>query len=204
MCAQVEWLKDAMKIDTIGAVKPALNAAQKSTWVKSHAPAIADEEQQAHLSLISHAAVNTVRVFFIPTCTVLTRKFCRNAPAYAHAGPLPAAASAQVAALRWQAALRPSCGRSYYEMLVQLLRPGGLLVVDNTLWYGNVAKPEDTSEQTQALRACNKHIARYLLPVKNHTRIDITRDHMSERPPGRCQLGLLGGIVIAVDPENTI
>ena len=30
----------------------------------------------------------------------------------------------------------------YYETLVRLLRPGGFLMMDNTLWRGHVADPE--------------------------------------------------------------
>lgn len=28
---------------------------------------------------------------------------------------------------------------AYYELLLQLVRPGGLIIVDNVLWYGKVA-----------------------------------------------------------------
>ena len=31
---------------------------------------------------------------------------------------------------------------TYYELLLQLLRPGGLIALDNTLWSGQVAEPE--------------------------------------------------------------
>jgi predicted O-methyltransferase YrrM len=31
----------------------------------------------------------------------------------------------------------------YYERALELLRPGGLVVVDNTLWSGRVADPEN-------------------------------------------------------------
>lgn len=27
----------------------------------------------------------------------------------------------------------------YYEKLIEMVRPGGLIIVDNTLWYGQVA-----------------------------------------------------------------
>jgi caffeoyl-CoA O-methyltransferase len=43
----------------------------------------------------------------------------------------------------------------YYEQLLKLLRPGGLIVVDNTLWSGEVANPENREASTQALRAFN-------------------------------------------------
>ncbi len=44
---------------------------------------------------------------------------------------------------------------SYYERLIQLVRPGGLIVVDNTLWSGKVANPSNRDEETVALREFN-------------------------------------------------
>ena len=46
----------------------------------------------------------------------------------------------------------------YYERLLQLLRPGGLIVVDNVLWGGQVANPAEDSDDTMALRAFNEHV----------------------------------------------
>ena len=43
----------------------------------------------------------------------------------------------------------------YYERLLKLLRPGGLIVVDNTLWHGAVADPADREADTVALREFN-------------------------------------------------
>ena len=43
----------------------------------------------------------------------------------------------------------------YYERLLALLRPGGLIAVDNTLWDGAVADPADCSPDTVALREFN-------------------------------------------------
>lgn len=48
----------------------------------------------------------------------------------------------------------------YYERVLQLLRPGGLVVVDNTLWSGRVADPEDAAADTVALRHFNEHLHR--------------------------------------------
>jgi caffeoyl-CoA O-methyltransferase len=48
---------------------------------------------------------------------------------------------------------------AYYERCLTLLRPGGLLAVDNTLWSGAVADPADQRESTRALRALNQKIA---------------------------------------------
>jgi len=46
----------------------------------------------------------------------------------------------------------------YYERGLELLRPGGLLVVDNVLWSGRVADPGDEDEDTRALRAFNARL----------------------------------------------
>lgn len=43
----------------------------------------------------------------------------------------------------------------YYERALALLRPGGLIAVDNTLWGGTVADPEDVSADTDAIRRFN-------------------------------------------------
>lgn len=42
---------------------------------------------------------------------------------------------------------------AYYEAVLPLLRPGGLIVADNVLWSGQVADPKVTDEETVALRA---------------------------------------------------
>lgn len=43
----------------------------------------------------------------------------------------------------------------YYERCLELLRPGGLLVVDNVLWSGKVARPGISDAETDSLRALN-------------------------------------------------
>jgi len=45
---------------------------------------------------------------------------------------------------------------SYYERTLQLLRPGGLVLIDNTLWSGRVADPEVVDADTMALRHFNE------------------------------------------------
>jgi O-methyltransferase len=47
---------------------------------------------------------------------------------------------------------------NYFERCLQLLRPGGLLMFDNTLWNGAVADPEDQTADTLALRALNRRL----------------------------------------------
>lgn len=44
----------------------------------------------------------------------------------------------------------------YFERLLALLRPGGLIAVDNTLWDGAVADPADEAPDTVAIRAFNR------------------------------------------------
>ena len=46
----------------------------------------------------------------------------------------------------------------YYERCLSLLRPGGLMMVDNTLWDGAVINPSDHSEDTEAIRAFNEKL----------------------------------------------
>jgi len=59
----------------------------------------------------------------------------------------------------------------YYERCLALLRPGGVIVIDNALWGGTVANPDTNSEDTQAIRALNEKVSRdprveaYLAPV---------------------------------------
>ncbi|WP_284619365.1 class I SAM-dependent methyltransferase [Aquabacterium humicola] len=53
----------------------------------------------------------------------------------------------------------------YVERCLQLLRPGGLIAIDNVLWSGSVAKPS-TSEDTRALQALNAKL-------KDDPRIDL-------------------------------
>ena len=38
---------------------------------------------------------------------------------------------------------------------MKLVRPGGLIAVDNTLWTGDVANPENRESDTVALREFN-------------------------------------------------
>ena len=47
---------------------------------------------------------------------------------------------------------------AYYEMMLKLVRPGGLIAVDNVLWSGRVIDPSDTSADTAALKALNAKI----------------------------------------------
>ena len=47
---------------------------------------------------------------------------------------------------------------NYYELSLQLVRPGGLIAIDNVLWFGQVVDPEDTDKRTIAIRELNQHL----------------------------------------------
>jgi caffeoyl-CoA O-methyltransferase len=55
----------------------------------------------------------------------------------------------------------------YYELCLRLLRPGGLMVIDNTLWGGYVADDQVQDADTRAIRALNKKL-------QTDTRIDMS------------------------------
>ena len=48
---------------------------------------------------------------------------------------------------------------AYYELLLELVRPGGVIAVDNTLWSGRVADPAAQDPETAAIRAFNAALA---------------------------------------------
>lgn len=60
---------------------------------------------------------------------------------------------------------------NYYEAVLQLLRPGGLMAIDNTLWSGDVADPDKQDADTRVIRELNRlvhadeRVAMSLLPV---------------------------------------
>ena len=47
---------------------------------------------------------------------------------------------------------------AYYEACLELIRPGGLIALDNMLWGGQVADPAVVDASTSALRALNAKI----------------------------------------------
>jgi predicted O-methyltransferase YrrM len=49
---------------------------------------------------------------------------------------------------------------NYYQRCLKLVRKGGLIAVDNTLWGGSVINPEKQSESTRALRVFNARVAK--------------------------------------------
>jgi caffeoyl-CoA O-methyltransferase len=55
----------------------------------------------------------------------------------------------------------------YYDMALELVRPGGLIAIDNVLWGGAVADPADQDADTLAIRALNARL-------HHDARIDLT------------------------------
>lgn len=55
----------------------------------------------------------------------------------------------------------------YYDLALELVRPGGLIAIDNVLWGGAVADPADQDADTQAIRALNARL-------HHDARIDLT------------------------------
>lgn len=47
---------------------------------------------------------------------------------------------------------------AYYERALQLVRSGGLILLDNALWFGKVAYPKYQDKDTQALRMLNQKL----------------------------------------------
>jgi predicted O-methyltransferase YrrM len=49
---------------------------------------------------------------------------------------------------------------NYYERTLQLLRVGGLIAIDNTIWSGRVADPNEQDADTVAIRQLNEKLFR--------------------------------------------
>lgn len=47
---------------------------------------------------------------------------------------------------------------SYYEQALQLVRPSGLIAIDNVLWSGRVADPQVQDNRTNKIRAFNQKL----------------------------------------------
>lgn len=61
----------------------------------------------------------------------------------------------------------------YYEQCLRLLRPNGLIVLDNTLWHGRVADPTINDADTRAIRRLNRKL-------KDDERIDMSLIPMAD------------------------
>ena len=61
----------------------------------------------------------------------------------------------------------------YLEAVLPLMRPGGLLLVDNTLWSGEVVRPAEEGSTTAVIQAFNDLVASdprvesYILPISD-------------------------------------
>lgn len=53
----------------------------------------------------------------------------------------------------------------YYERCLELVRPNGVVAIDNTLWDGRVVDPSDTTADTEAIRALS-------LKIRDDERVD--------------------------------
>lgn len=49
---------------------------------------------------------------------------------------------------------------AYYEKSLVLVRAGGVLAIDNVLWYGRVADPTVTDQRTHQIRALNQKLGK--------------------------------------------
>lgn len=72
--------------------------------------------------------------------------------------------------------------RRYYEHALTLLRPGGLLLIDNVLWHGRVADPNDQARSTIAIRELNAFLHHddriwlSLLPIADGLTLALKKD----------------------------
>ncbi len=61
----------------------------------------------------------------------------------------------------------------YYEMVIEKMNPGGLILCDNVLWSGKIVDDKAQDKDTVALRALNDHIhadervENVLLPIRD-------------------------------------
>ena len=74
---------------------------------------------------------------------------------------------------------------AYYEACLELVRPGGLIALDNMLWSGAVADPAITDASTVALRTLNasqRRSARRGVPPHDRRRRDARASAVSSGP----------------------
>ncbi len=50
--------------------------------------------------------------------------------------------------------------QNYFERCLKLMRRGGMIAIDNTLWYGKVIDRRDQTADTRAIRAFNRTLHR--------------------------------------------
>ncbi len=70
---------------------------------------------------------------------------------------------------------------TYYEQCLKLIRPGGLILIDNVLWSGHVAETAGIDEDTTALKVLNikvhqdDRVDMMILPISDGLSIIIKR-----------------------------
>ena len=72
----------------------------------------------------------------------------------------------------------------YYHMIVPLMKPGGFILADNTLWYGHVLEehPRESDQQTINIQAFNDLVAadprveKVILPLRDGLTIIRVKD----------------------------
>jgi len=62
---------------------------------------------------------------------------------------------------------------NYYELCLRLLRPRGMIVVDNTLWSGRVFNPDHNEDHTVAIRELNEKMCK-------DSRVQMTFHHIGD------------------------
>ena len=66
----------------------------------------------------------------------------------------------------------------YYERSLELVRPGGVILIDNTLWEGQVADPSVSTPTVEAIRSLNaklhhdERVDLSLLPLADGLRLE--------------------------------
>ncbi|MBD2022754.1 class I SAM-dependent methyltransferase [Leptolyngbya sp. FACHB-36] len=72
--------------------------------------------------------------------------------------------------------------RHYYDRALQLVRPGGLIAIDNVLWGGQVTDAHAPDDSTQAIRAFNAalrdddRVTLSLLPISDGLTLALKRE----------------------------
>jgi caffeoyl-CoA O-methyltransferase len=71
---------------------------------------------------------------------------------------------------------------TYYEELLPRMRPGGVIVVDNVLWHGDVVNESSTDERTELIRRFNamlvadERVDVAMLPIADGLTLAVRRD----------------------------
>jgi predicted O-methyltransferase YrrM len=62
---------------------------------------------------------------------------------------------------------------NYYELVIERMNPGGIILADNILWSGKVIDPAATDRETEMLRRYNEvihadnRVENILLPIRD-------------------------------------